>query len=607
MNPTDNTPPSPRNVEPVANFRWFAIFLAILFLLFRVGFRGPDFPIYSAYVNSLFADGDLNLINNVPEAAGDGPCQEIYQNAEVTSTYNYPDFHNHGSVILWAPFYTYGKIAAAIHDRFSPDNPELSAEIEVCALSFSTVTLSFFSCILLYLLAASFFPPRPAILATVLIFWGTPLFHYTLLETGNANLPSLFMSLVLLLAIPIALTGRRHLHALMLGLLFAICVTIKLDLWFQAILIAASALYFQSQGRLQAANLLYISAGFALGVLPKFINDYLKYGDLHSGEGNLLNLHDSYHLQQMISSYQGFFTTSPLLLLALSGLLLVAVRFAAGPGRHGFPDDKARAAGWLLLAMTTWLIAKLSIIGFRFAWGGGTFGARQILSELPLFTLLLAMLLQWARSLSRSWPRLLLATVSAALVFLNLLHASEYLAGEPIQYYIHPPSWSERLAHLADLKEYLQVGWVALPAKLFCLPLLALLLWAGRAMLAQGREIQALLEPWTTPALTTTPPAANPSRRWLLGLTVYLVVAYTAVTALNLANNRKNVNRMTAAGCFELVRVVPKGRLEYQENYLSMEEMLAYYNEIGDQQEIDRILSVREMLYPQESTTTPAR
>lgn len=602
MIPADTTQPAQQRVEPVANFRVFAIFLAVLFLLFRIGFQGPDYPIYPAYLSSLFEDGDLNLINNVTETTAPAPCQEMYRDAEVTATYNYPDFHNHGSVVLWAPFHLYGKLAAAIYDQLYPGNPEQSADIAAGALSFSTVALSFLSCLLLYLMVASFFPSRTAILATMLIFWGTPLFHYSLIETGNANLPSLFMSLVLLLATPIALTGPRPRSAVMLGLLFAICVTIKLDLWFQSILICVTALFFGHMGVLRPRNLIYAAAGFVLGTLPKVINDYLKYGDLHSGESKLLNLHNSYHLQQLISPYQGFFSTSPLLLLALTGLLLVAIRLATRKGRLRPTLDKERAANWLVLAMTAWLVAKLLITGFRFAWGGGTFGARQILSELPLFTLLLAMLLQWTRSLNRIWPCLLLSIIVTALVFLNLLHCGEYLAREPIKYYLHPPDLSARLPHLAYIKEYLGIGLDPLTTKLFYLPLVGLLLWLGRTILARGRTIQSLMEPWFAQAIIPTTNTVSPIHNWFKGMTLYLVVSYTAVTALNVANNHKNVIKMVNEGCFEFAKVVPKGWLEYQENYLSMQEMLAYYSETGDQQEISRIVVVRELLYPQAQT-----
>ena len=78
----------------------------VFFSIYNVKFVGPDHPIYLAYTASIVEDGDLNAVNHLNEYY---PYYLPGGKIGVSNTYNLPDQHNHGGVILWLPFYLYAK------------------------------------------------------------------------------------------------------------------------------------------------------------------------------------------------------------------------------------------------------------------------------------------------------------------------------------------------------------------------------------------------------------------------------------------------------------------------------------------------------------------
>ncbi len=595
--------PQPEDADLKPYFWKFALLLTIMFLLFRVGFKGPDYPIYPISLDSIFSDGELNVVNNLREYEPQKSCAERFRGEEVTETYNYADFHNIGSIILWAPFYLYGKGLAALYCFLVPGNhaPNLDASLTICALSYSTVFMGFFSCLLVFLIAARFFSPRSAFWSTLLTFWGTPAFYYTLIENGNANIPAMFMGVILLLTIPTGLTGKGWRPAFLLGLLFAFCVAVKIDLRFQIFMIIATAFFFWLNGNLRLPNLVFVVLGFLLGEIPRLLNEYIKFGSFHSGEAGLLNLRNYYHLQQLISPYQGFLTTSPILIICLFGLLILIWITIRNSNLRDFLHAPDQASQRILLAMSIWLGAKLFIIGFRFAWGGGTFGARQLLTELPYFVLLLTFLSYRNQSLNNRWFRLILPTTLAIALFVNLVHAGEYLVLEPMSYYLHPPSLLERIYHLRFPAMLFGDNISQLPLKLTSTPLFLLTLWLTWALLSRSRDIVILLAPWegqTNHLKTEKPP--DYIHRWLRGLIVYMLFTWFTISLLNLINNQTIVEAMYEEDCFKYVTIVPPSWFELNENVNSMREMVNYYRLKGDQKEVEHIQSICKLLYPAE-------
>ena len=120
------------------------------FLAYDPNFHGADEPIYYAYTASVVEDGDLN------------PLDEFSPNFDAfltTKTCNLPDSHNHGGVILWVPFYIYGKLLYTLSKKFDLERIVYFGldKITKCVLSFSTVLFGLLMLVFTYLFCKVFF------------------------------------------------------------------------------------------------------------------------------------------------------------------------------------------------------------------------------------------------------------------------------------------------------------------------------------------------------------------------------------------------------------------------------------------------------------------
>ncbi len=162
-----------------AKYFIFLIFILYLFAIYDVNFHGPDEPIYFAYTASIVEDGDLNAVNHLDQHY---PYYLAGGKIGISRTYNLPDFHNHGGVILWAPFYAYAKLVYRIADKLKLKGLTSYGldRLAKCVMSFSTIIFGFFAILFTYKLCRVFFPAAGSLLSTLAVFLGTPFFYYML-------------------------------------------------------------------------------------------------------------------------------------------------------------------------------------------------------------------------------------------------------------------------------------------------------------------------------------------------------------------------------------------------------------------------------------------
>lgn len=583
--------------------RAFAFFLGVLFLCMPEYFYGPDYAVYSAYIKSVVEDGDLNIVNNDNPGVPGQTCGQRLSGVEVTPAFNAPDFHNHGSILFWIPFYAYGKVVAKLAGSLEGEAASRDLENRIInqSLCLSTMALGYLSCVLIYLLAANFFGPRLGFWSLMAVFWGSPLFFYTICEPGNANIAALLFSSVIVITCASSFTARRRWPPLLFGMLVAIALAVKIDLWFVGIFIMGCYVLLWRKGQTSLATLGWFGLGLVGVGGMKPVNDYLKYGCGHLGEAGLINVHDSYHLEQLFSPYHGYFASSPLLLLCLLGMAVMGAHYLR-QRMTGSPLPSASPGLFrLLVVMSCWLGVLIFVVGFRYAWGGNTFGARQLITFTPFFVLLMAYLMRLVDDSRRWWFRLAGAVVVVLLVGSNWQHAGEFLAEEPILYYLEKVSWLDAISHIGDVMQRLVEGLAAMPVKLLCLPLVGVTGWLGGKLVRQGEVVAAWLSPWDMATAVASPAGRTDGERgnrWLAVFTLVLVTGYALVTALNVINNRPHVAEMRANGCFENVRVLTLAEFEGDENATSMAEMIFYFWRKGDMEEVKRIKGLRERLYP---------
>lgn len=548
---------------------FFSIFFISLFAVYKINFHGPDQPIYLAYTTSIVEDGDLNVVNNG------------YSKHSVSKTYNLPDFHNHGGVVLWAPFYSYGKHIYSILSKLKPtffSRYSLDSFIK-CTMAFSTIVFGFFTVLLTFFLCRLFFSNDISLWSTLVIFFGTPFFYYTLSETGNANIIGSLLSIISIWFCSYAVYMRRP-HWFLYGLFFSICIVVKIDLWFQIIFILSFFIVLLILRQVNWISLIYFLIGFTLGIALKTINDYVKYGVFHTGELGLLNFRNYYLFEQLFSSYHGFFYTSPIFYFCLLGFIFLIINLL----RDIKTINDKKMQDIFLFILSLYLLTKIFIIPFSYAWGGGTVGARALLTEFPVFVLLYARVFQGRGTYFED----IINIISIVFIFRNLLITSEFIAAVDIRYITGAPPLNLRVETIKYIYNLFYIKDLYFKLVL-CLPLLFATFVVTHYLIGRIKTID--------PVFWYIRKDCGSFLRLLSLFTVYLCIAYTIVTSLNITNNKKNVEGLIREGFFKNVEIINSREFEKRENIGSMNEMIKYFELKGNIDKVNKIKKYKKEIY----------
>ncbi|MCX5713931.1 MAG: hypothetical protein NT033_03790, partial [Candidatus Omnitrophica bacterium] len=160
--------PKGPQAERVIIFLCYSVFIIYAFCVFDTHFQGraPEDKIYFSYTASVAEDADLNISNQLFKK-GDS--------FEVSRTLNYPEFRNHGGIIFWLPFYSYGKLLFLLNNHGYHKE-----EVVKAAMAMSTVILGSLAVLLTFLLARSFFSLSLSFVSVIFIIFGTPFCYYML-------------------------------------------------------------------------------------------------------------------------------------------------------------------------------------------------------------------------------------------------------------------------------------------------------------------------------------------------------------------------------------------------------------------------------------------
>ncbi|MCX5701662.1 MAG: hypothetical protein NTW64_01620 [Candidatus Omnitrophica bacterium] len=551
----------------------FLLFL-YAFVVYKTDFDGADEPIYSSYTASIVEDGDLNVINQ---------ANFMSSQPRISKTYNMPDFHNHGGVISWAPFYIYAKSIYFIAKKFnlkSLTSIELDKLVR-CAMSFSTVVFSFLASLLTYFFCRVFFSNKLSIWSTVIIFFGTTFFYYTVYEAGNAQMVASLLSIISIWFCSSAINMKR-LHWVFYGLFFSICMAVKIDLWFQIFFVFFLFVSLLTFKQTNWKNGVYFIIGLLPGITLKIINDYIKYGTLHIGELHLLNFRDFYFFDQLFSSYRGFFFTSPIFYICLLGLIFSIINLT----RNIKTRNERKMQDLFFFILSLYVLIKVFILSYRYAWGGGTPGARILSTEFPIFVLLFARAFQG----QKRYIRYFLAFISIFFILWNFIIISEYIAQLDLNYVRGFPKLAVRVKTLQYI--FSPLFYIKdLDLKLrSCLPLLL------ATFVVTFYIIKRFASPISPQFWYSKSHKQTPFRTYII-FTIYLFTAYTIVTLLNIYNNPRNAERLKQEGFFKNVELLTPLEFEKKENAGSLDEMIIYYELKGNMDKVDKIKRMKKKLY----------
>jgi hypothetical protein len=420
------------STAPVHPSRKSERLLALLFLI-SLPFLNPwvrgDGVGYYAFARAPLIEHSLDFTRDYQQANESFRGPRLDKNGQPKPESRTPTGHldNHFSVgpaILWTPFLLLAHagvlLARALGSSIPADG--FSAPYRI-AMAFATAFYGFLCLLLAFRLARQYVHERWALLATIAIWGASSLPVYMYFNPSWSHAHSAF-------AVALFLWywhETRSARSLSQWLLLALIAGLMLNVYYPnamalAVLVVEAARQyfaaFRSRSRvgselaesprianLISCHLLFLSVVF-LCMLPTFLTRYVIYGNpLESGYTPLRDWlwRSPAFLAVLFSSNHGLLTWTPILLLAIAGLILFRWR----EPRAGAPFLAAVVAFYLFIACYP-------------DWAGiSSFGNRFFVSLTALFVLGLAVFLDRAARLFRS-RRAALAAASALLALLAL-------------------------------------------------------------------------------------------------------------------------------------------------------------------------------------------
>ncbi len=372
------------------------------FVYFSLGaHHGPDASNHLEYIRSAVLDHDLDIRND--DAIFGGASANDVDPTQI-------NMHGIGPAFLWAPLYVVANSLCGVVGQACNG----ASRIYLAACTLTSMFLSSVGLVLCYQLALRFATRGAAFLATLGIAWGTFLYWYLTGEpTMSHNLSFATAALVFFL-IERGPQGARG--YLLVGLAVGFSASVR----FANAVLGAAALPGLLFPRViePRSELVKKAAALGFGAFLAFLPQMFAWQQIFgspllmpNGEGFLDR--PPALLDILFSPLGGLFTWSPLLYLAIPGLL--AVRRLGGRTLFGF---------WsviLLLYVTNARVPDW--------WGGSSFGNRRFCTILPAMAVGMAITFDALARLARRRPLLAPATVVSVAVLWNVLLAQAHREG----------------------------------------------------------------------------------------------------------------------------------------------------------------------------------
>jgi len=366
---------------------------------------------YFSYLRSLWFDHDVSFENEYRYFYDRGVArthgfEETFLQ-RTTPAGRRVNFGTLGCAILWAPFYAVAdvgtRLAGGTADGFSPPY--------IAAVAYGSAVYGFLA--ILLSIAAARRVTGHGIGAAVVVWLGTPLLFYMYAAPPFSHACSAF---AVALFVTIWLHVRRDWSPRGLAALGAAAALMAMvreqDVFFALGPAADLAVRSPSRLRQHAPAAAVGLAAFALVFLPQLIAYYALNG--HFGPSRLVGRKMTWTaphaLQVLFSPDHGLFFWTPIALLAIAGLVLLAWR-----GLAETPD--ARRIGACALVMAA---AQVYVGGSVESWTvAGAFGQRRFVAMTILLVLGVAAVWRFART-APAPARYALATGAAIAIWWNI-------------------------------------------------------------------------------------------------------------------------------------------------------------------------------------------
>ena len=372
---------------------------------------------YYVYLRSVVFDGDLQFHNEYVRLYGlteRGPgVAWVYDPLPTGYIRNVMPV---GPAITWAPLYLIATGAVALLRWCGVEYPlDGFGRIFQASAGFSGIAAATVGAWFAFRAAAALFGARVAIWATLAIWMGSSALYYSLVSPTYSHASSMFANGAVVLMWMLTRDRRDLGRYATLGALIGFAALVR---WQEATLLALPAIDALRVARREpgevgfrirrATTRVMVAASAALVVFsPQMIVWKILYGQafLVPQGGQFMRWHDAALMAVLFSDWHGLFTWTPVVALAVAGLVPLWRR------------DAHVATGVVVLLAVAWF-TNAAVADW---WAGEAFGSRRFVSATPLFVVSLAALL--ARWQDRPLIRV---GVVAVVVALNLLLLFQY-------------------------------------------------------------------------------------------------------------------------------------------------------------------------------------
>jgi len=394
--------------------------------LFTPRLHATDEIKYFSYLRSLFFDRDLQFENEYRHFYESNP--EKYKGflpfiTTVTPTGHRLNDATIGCSLLWSPFFTLAHLAVKGANLLGYQVPADGYSFPyIFMISFASLLYGFLGLILIYLLLRRHFSFFPSLISLILLWFGSSLVFYMYLTPPMAHSTSLFTVSLFIFYWEKTRGDLSFRRFLILGALGGLALLVRdLNAVFLTIpFVEGGIILYQTRKaefRTKAkSTLIGLTLFVLLTVLiftPQLIIYYILNGRLGPTPFIVKKFtYFPYHfLEVLFSSFHGLFSWTPVIFLAVLGLLLIS-----------------RKKAELSLPFLTAFFALVYILGcYETWWGGASFGARRFISTTPIFAFGLAGFIDYLEK--KRFPRKAIYLISAFLIIWNFFFIIQYVTG----------------------------------------------------------------------------------------------------------------------------------------------------------------------------------
>jgi len=434
--------------------------LLVLALVFAVSLPAVTARLYSSdevqyfsYLRSLWFDRDVSFENEyryfydhqIAQSAG---YHETFLERQ-TATLRRVNYATMGCAVLWAPFYGVADVSVRVRRALGSDiAADGYSTPYVAAVAYGSAFYGF-AAILLSIAAARRMIGPGALSSGLAVWAGTPLLFYMYVAPPFSHACSAF-AVAVFVTIWLQVRQTWALRGMIaLGLAGALMAMVReQDIFFTLgpALDFSLALLMGKRTRAAAKFLTHALAGcaaFAIGYLPQLLAYSALNGSTHrilgmaypgpaSDVQRKMSWHAPHALQVLFSPEHGFLFWTPLAVVSIAGLVLLAVRSSvrltgaaeAVAVRRSFArsltPDAGRIGGCMLLMVAT----QVYISGAVESWTvAGAFGQRRFVAV----TIFLVVGLAAARAAARGrWARPAMSAVIILAIYWNIALMAEF-------------------------------------------------------------------------------------------------------------------------------------------------------------------------------------